>query len=243
MLKLLLFEVPTGSRQALGCELLFLTFGFGIQMHHLRPRFPPENKEYENLSQDPMCNIPGTCEIAAPNPKMPVATSNAVTGSFKTQLCAKFRLGYCSYGYKCSFAHGIGELRKRLVNVQGPVVNQSNICRMFYSRNECTYGDRCRFLHVSPDNSKRDMGYCRESSSLRIGTTGFSGGQRSGFASSKLAMKKRICNKWERTGSCPYGKTCCFAHGQAGVCEYLCIILGHVSVIISEKVNRLLCSY
>lgn len=202
-------------------------------MHHLRPRFPTENKEYENLSQDPMCNIPGTREIAAPNPKMPVDTSNAVTGSFKTQLCAKFRLGYCSYGYKCSFAHGIGELRKRLVNVQGPVVNQSNICRMFYSRNECTYGDRCRFLHVSPDNIKRDMGYCRESSSLRIGTTGFSGGQRSGFASSKLAMKKRICNKWERTGSCPYGKTCCFSHGQAGVCECLCIILGHVSVIIS----------
>lgn len=32
-----------------------------------------------------------------------------------------------------------------------------------------------------------------------------------------LNWKTRICNKWESTGCCSYGKNCHFAHGYAGM--------------------------
>lgn len=32
-----------------------------------------------------------------------------------------------------------------------------------------------------------------------------------------LNRKTRICNQWESTGCCAYGKNCHFAHGHAGM--------------------------
>ncbi|KDP37121.1 hypothetical protein JCGZ_06177 [Jatropha curcas] len=183
-----------------------------------------KNKEHENFSQN---GNPRTDDIFVPNTTMPVINNH------KTQLCEKFKLGYCSYGSNCTFAHGNCELRKQLPNLEGPICNddglartwncngdskrvdQSHMCRMFYSRKECTYGDKCRFLHVTPEKFKRDLGCYRESSAIRIGSIGLSGGHESGIGSSKPWIKKRLCKYWEMKGRCSYGKMCCFAHGQA----------------------------
>eukprot|EP00257_Ricinus_communis_P015774 XP_015573750.1 zinc finger CCCH domain-containing protein 56 [Ricinus communis] len=206
-------------------------------MLQLGPQFPIEKKNSKNVSENgsPTRKKPKTCEIAYPSTIMPVAIDNVMNGNFKTQLCSKFRFGHCRYGNKCFFAHGNHEVRHCLPNLQlqRPIVienglgrvwngvnrmaNLSNVCKMFYFRQECTYGDKCKFLHGVPDNSmKRGSGYCRENSSISIKSRGISGDNRSGFASLKPVIKKyRLCNKWKMTGSCPYGKMCCFAHGFA----------------------------
>jgi hypothetical protein len=66
---------------------------------------------------------------------------------------------------------------------------------------------------VVPENFQKNLGQNWESSAISIGTTGTasSGGHKKGY------KKTRLCNNWEMTGGCPYGKVCHFAHGQQGI--------------------------
>lgn len=65
--------------------------------------------------------------------------------------------------------------------------------------------------------------------------------------------KTRICNKWETTGSCPFGSKCHFAHGLAGIihplprllfnCTYclICIRCIHCGDKTCYELRKLLC--
>ncbi|KAH7676496.1 butyrate response factor 1 protein [Dioscorea alata] len=70
-------------------------------------------------------------------------------GTLKTELCNKWgEMGYCPYGTRCQFAHGLGELR--------PVIRhpryKTQLCRMLTSPDGsgCPYGHRCHFRHSLP---------------------------------------------------------------------------------------------
>ncbi|XP_010938326.1 putative zinc finger CCCH domain-containing protein 21 [Elaeis guineensis] len=70
-------------------------------------------------------------------------------GMAKTELCNKWvEKGWCPYGERCQFAHGIQELR--------PVIRhpryKTQLCRMLASGGDCPYGHRCHFRHALPSH-------------------------------------------------------------------------------------------
>jgi len=63
---------------------------------------------------------------------------------YKSEICKNFEIqGFCPYGDKCDYAHGIHELR--LINqIQS---NKLIKCRYFFQNGFCMYGKRCQFSH------------------------------------------------------------------------------------------------
>lgn len=63
---------------------------------------------------------------------------------YKTELCRPFQeYGYCKYGDKCQFAHGLHDLR----SLPRHPKYKTELCRTFYSNGYCPYGTRCHFIH------------------------------------------------------------------------------------------------
>jgi len=64
--------------------------------------------------------------------------------SFKTEICRSWsEFGYCPYGQRCRFAHGINELR-----IRPSACNNFKTarCKKFIA-GYCQYGTRCRYVH------------------------------------------------------------------------------------------------
>ncbi|KAL2921455.1 Zinc finger CCCH domain-containing protein 12 [Bienertia sinuspersici] len=165
---------------------------------------------------------------------------------YKTKLCCKFRAGVCPYVTNCNFAHGLEELRKPPPNWQeivaaheeerGVTVEQreehqiptisttdsrvesqrsykGRHCKKFYTEEGCPYGDSCTFLHDEQSRS-------RESVAISVSPTVGGAFAANGQTQKPSNWKTRICNKWETTGSCPFGSKCHFAHGLAELNKY-----------------------
>ncbi|GAB2264932.1 hypothetical protein Dimus_000003 [Dionaea muscipula] len=167
---------------------------------------------------------------------------------FKTKLCSKFRAGVCPYITNCNFAHGIEELSRPPPNWQEivaltadedecgvsveqreehriPTISSSDSrgesqrsykgrhCKKFYTEEGCPFGESCTFLH---DEQSR----ARESVAISVSPTVGSGYGVIGASQKPSNWKTRICNKWETTGSCPFGSKCHFAHGLAELHKY-----------------------
>eukprot|EP01016_Furgasonia_blochmanni_P026666 TRINITY_DN2827_c0_g1_i1.p1 TRINITY_DN2827_c0_g1~~TRINITY_DN2827_c0_g1_i1.p1 ORF type:complete len:252 (+),score=43.08 TRINITY_DN2827_c0_g1_i1:3-758(+) len=63
----------------------------------------------------------------------------------KTELCKTYDLGLsCKYGDKCSFAHGVKELKAKL---HIPINYKTSRCKQYHEEAYCKYGPRCQFLH------------------------------------------------------------------------------------------------
>ncbi len=79
-------------------------------------------------------NIPRKCD--------PVLV---LSHKYKTELCKNWEEhGYCTYGTKCRFAHGVQELNcKERLNGK----YKSRPCQAFFSTMFCPYGGRCLFKH------------------------------------------------------------------------------------------------
>jgi len=70
----------------------------------------------------------------------------------KTELCRTFQLGMgCPYGAKCSFAHGVHEIRQKVLI---PTNYKTSLCQQFYTKGYCNYGPRCQFQHRQDINTK-----------------------------------------------------------------------------------------
>jgi len=57
----------------------------------------------------------------------------------------------CPYGAKCSFAHGMHELRSKVLI---PSNYKTSLCQQFYTKGYCNYGPRCQFQHRQEINVK-----------------------------------------------------------------------------------------
>ncbi|PIA65555.1 hypothetical protein AQUCO_00100803v1 [Aquilegia coerulea] len=113
------------------------------------------------------------------------------------------------------------------------IITRHKLCKNFYNGRVCPYGERCNYLHEDPGKFREESGKFRESSVINISTAGTSldNGARSDHSdaintahsnvdsnwvnSKPVSWKTRMCNKWETSGSCPFGEKCHFAHGVA----------------------------
>eukprot|EP00768_Dysnectes_brevis_P001663 gnl/Dysnectes_brevis/1453_a1644_3043.p1 GENE.gnl/Dysnectes_brevis/1453_a1644_3043~~gnl/Dysnectes_brevis/1453_a1644_3043.p1 ORF type:complete len:202 (-),score=36.12 gnl/Dysnectes_brevis/1453_a1644_3043:133-738(-) len=97
--------------------------------------------------------------LSVSNPPRPSSASLSLKKSFssgsrsegnikKTELCTSWlESGTCQYQKKCTFAHGLHELRTRRQSLR---TKQDVICRSFHQTGICGYGRRCRFTHEMP---------------------------------------------------------------------------------------------
>nr|XP_043609579.1 zinc finger CCCH domain-containing protein 39-like [Erigeron canadensis] len=174
---------------------------------------------------------------------------------FKTRMCQRFLDGICGNGDGCSFAHGRSDLREpppnwhELVkdskggnglhyNDEDRWIQQRGICKKFYYRNECPYGDKCNFSHERPAkfrvDAAMDTEITRETSVISIqtmvdrGQSQIDAGKRvvnvvntvqdaSRASQMTNIWKPGACGKWETTSQCIHADKCHFAHGHAGI--------------------------
>ena len=69
---------------------------------------------------------------------------------YKTELCKNFEInGYCKYGDKCAYAHGIENLRSKVTNT---TAYRTKKCVQFFEQGYCPYGSRCQFAHQLKSN-------------------------------------------------------------------------------------------
>ncbi|CAE7702238.1 CTH1, partial [Symbiodinium necroappetens] len=59
----------------------------------------------------------------------------------QTELCAFFAEGKCTRGNRCTFAHGIAQLRPR------PDLYKTRLCSSWALLQRCPYGESCTHAH------------------------------------------------------------------------------------------------
>lgn len=199
------------------------------------PRFDYPSSKKQRVRQDSIAN-----------PTMCFALNKVANGggfNFKSRLCQKSSLGYSNFRGNCQFSHGNEHVGPPWIHWQAmkddkqlpgspPVLNETKLCRMYSSGGRCTYEDRCRFLHATPEKIKQEVSRLRENCSTSI-LSGGHGGNRANESSQlgcKWSVKSRIsdghvnqkpplwktkrCMNWKMRGCCSYGDACIFAHGQ-----------------------------
>lgn len=156
---------------------------FGVNGEQSKTEFHVEYPSFKRPRKD---------EIASPRVGMPVVANKLISCNvFKTKMCEQFRLGCCIYGDKCTYAHGIGDIRKPVPHCEGLVqgehyvkiwdeeprmINRMKVCTIFYRGEMCPYGDRCHFLHKAPNKFRKDSGRFRQRFARSIAATGCSRG-------------------------------------------------------------------
>ena len=69
---------------------------------------------------------------------------------YKTELCKNYEAnGFCPFGDKCAYAHGIENLRSKVTNT---TAYRSKKCSRFFEQGYCPYGSRCQFAHQLKSN-------------------------------------------------------------------------------------------
>jgi hypothetical protein len=75
---------------------------------------------------------------------------------FKTELCMRWvKTRQCEYGNKCTFAHGIDDLKCKIL----PEKYKIAMCRNIIDGKPCQYRHRCKFAHSKQEmrrNGERD---------------------------------------------------------------------------------------
>lgn len=163
----------------------------------------------------------------------------------KSEPCLLFKRGYCKYGTNCIFSHDETlEARKLLVshfNGGGGIVTDGQhrmmsrvkLCSFFTNGENCPYGNGCHFLHQDVKNVKGGLDVPREKVSVTVVSTGAEvekkydkldckrfenvNSDANQMQQKSVLRKTRLCHKWERNGSCPYGVKCIYAHGERGI--------------------------
>jgi len=139
-------------------------------------------------------------------------------GNFKakTVLCKNWKeKGECSYGDRCSFAHGEdqirgsgqppppGEVEPKEQMIQRNPLYKTTICKKFTEAEFCDMGEDCHFAHGKD-----------ELRTIQNPSQGHSGGSGGNPGKVGPQYKTTMCKSFSELGSCEYGQHCLFAHGQ-----------------------------
>jgi len=149
------------------------------------------------------CDLGNNCNFAHESQDMAQSTTSTRT---KTVLCANYATkGTCQYGDSCNFAHGESELRSS-TTTPTPHNYKTKLCKTF-SSGVCPAGASCHFAHGSRElrNMFKTGGGYGQSAQQHHGSSG-------GWPAANA--KTVLCKNWSEKGSCTYGDSCNFAHGE-----------------------------
>lgn len=76
--------------------------------------------------------------------KKKIKKTNDFSIRFKTEVCRNWELGFCEFGDKCTFAHGLGEIR----NKEGQPTKTSKACKHYLRSGYCLSGLKCTLEHI-----------------------------------------------------------------------------------------------
>lgn len=80
---------------------------------------------------------------------------NFSNSKHKRSLCRNFtENGFCPYGQKCQFAHGLDELK---CNETQNNLYKTKVCYSFLKKGFCMYELRCNFIHSNADGELETM--------------------------------------------------------------------------------------
>jgi len=79
----------------------------------------------------------------------PVKNWMCVSSHYKTELCRHYyEIGFCIYGDRCMFAHGVTDLITKLDRHPN---YKTKICSAYHVSGYCSFGSRCSFIHKKRD--------------------------------------------------------------------------------------------
>lgn len=138
-----------------GINLQWCTLAVGIEKCNFKTmqQLLAAANKYVNENPCPATPVETTKPAVPPPPKV---ESNPL---YKTRLCERYETeGACSYGSRCNFAHGITELRGKVVEeVEVKEIKEEEVddnenmlfktklCERFMRDQFCQYGPKCHF--------------------------------------------------------------------------------------------------
>ena len=97
--------------------------------------------------------------------------------------------------------------------------NTKDLCRNFLAGKECTWGDECKFEHVTQkqlDAREKNKKKKAKKKSKKDDACDSDGSDKKETAEQKAKRRKKLpCFAWDKTGSCPEGKKCPYKHEAA----------------------------
>ncbi|KAG2226931.1 hypothetical protein INT45_010210 [Circinella minor] len=130
--------------------------------------------------------------------------SAAANPLYKTRLCERFeKEGMCSYGSKCTFAHGIVELRERIAEEENR--NGSNNDQINGNHNNSNSNNNGIMAAALPMPSVTAANNSSNTTTNNKST--------SSNAEANLLFKTKLCERFMKDNFCQYGPKCHFAHG------------------------------
>lgn len=129
--------------------------------------------------------------------------------------------GSCKWGDSCRFRHGDDDTR----DLSPPDPSQ-RACSQLMRGGDCRYGDECKFSHALTEEQqeiageKRAAREARQATRLARNAEGQEDGKRrrprrdGGQGEGRSRSRKDICFTFRDQGSCEYGETCRFWHGD-----------------------------
>ena len=119
------------------------------------------------------------------SPEKPLVNEEIGNIFYKTRLCRKQMQDHCPNGEKCTFAHGVEELRvpppnwQELVHAKSkrawvnyPKMGGMMVCRYFFNGKACPYGEKCCYPHKCSNITEMARSLPIDSSAASIKTTG-----------------------------------------------------------------------
>lgn len=149
--------------------------------------------------------------------------------TLKTTLCVKFVTnGVCCYGPNCTFAHSVKEVKAALEALnareraeKGSSANNKDVsshpnfkttlCQNYMTGLYCPFADKCQYAHgkhelrakVPFDQAPNEVKKHKLEKAKR--TPGY---------------KTKMCETFEKSGSCGYEEYCVFAHGESDLLPF-----------------------
>ncbi|KAJ1481525.1 hypothetical protein T484DRAFT_1954042 [Baffinella frigidus] len=150
----------------------------------------------------------------------------------KTRMCRTWRqTGHCSFGERCNFAHGVGEMRATEEGLQllggggrGPSTRrQHESSDSSDTASTCSNETNLFGAVGGPLAAHHKTRMCKIFE--KSGCCKFTGRCNYAHSREELVVRKstgrcsadhktRICKAFMRSGTCPYGDRCTFAHGR-----------------------------